>query len=917
MNVFELLAKITLDTTEYDKGLDLIKNGAATIGSIGAKALGAATAAVGAFGVASVRAGMGFDSAMAQVAATMGKTTEQMMNETASVDLSWGTFTGNLRDYAQEMGANTVFSATQAAEALNYMALAGYSTQKSMETLPSVMNLASAGAMDLASASDMVTDTETALGLEAERTTKLIDEMAKTASSTNTSVSQLGSAILTIGGTAKQLNGGMVELADGTQLAYDGTTELSVALGILADNGTKGSAAGTTLRNVLSSISGGKFEKSFGALGVQAYDSEGKLRSLKDILADMNTVMEGMTDQEKTNLINSTFNARDLKNVNALLATTDEKWAKLVSGLDEAGEAGVMYAGQLYTMEEAQKKFGDAIYDTEQGYKVLGAAEMMAFQQMDNLNGDLTLFQSALEGAQIALSDKITPSLRDFVKIGSEGLGEFTEKFKSGDFNEAFGALGETIGELASHAVSYIPDMIEAGATLLGGIGQGIAEAAGTLFEEVDLGAVVTDMILPMMVGISEAIRDQATSLNEVASELLIGLGTGITENSSLLFEPIATILTNLGSIVMENAPILFEMVTTIITTIGSYIGQNLPNILSNILPFITTLSETIRSGASTLVDVGIEFILNLAQGIMNSLPTLLAQLPQIVINIAGVINDNAPKLLVAGVKLIAMIIKGIVDSIPALVENFPKIFEAILAVWSAMNWMSLGKNAINFIRNGIKTLATQVPNTVRSIGESAVNFFKNINWTDAGIRAMEFIKQAISSLASDIPNKLLEIGTSAVDAFKGIDWFDLGANIIRGVVSGISSNVGSIVDAAKSAARKAFDAAKSLLGIHSPSRLFRDEVGAMIPRGMALGIEDTSDKVDAAIEKLNRDMFKGLDRTVEYSPTIETVTNGTFKPEASKTVTNTFNIQVDGAESPESYVSRLMRELELQMRTA
>ena len=353
MNVFELMAKISLDATDYNKGLDAIKNGAAKIGSLGAKALGAATAAVAAFGISSIRTGMNFDSAMSQVAATMGKTTDQMLNETGKVELSWGTFTGNLRDYAQEMGANTVFSATQAAEALNYMALAGYDTQKSMETLPAVMNLASAGAMDLASASDMVTDTETALGLESERTAKLINEMAKAASMSNTSVSQLGSAILTIGGTAKQLNGGMVELADGTEVAYDGTTELAAALGILADNGTKGSEAGTTLRNVLSSISGKKFEKSFGALGVSAYDSEGKLRSLKDILADMNEAMEGMTDQEKTNLINSTFNARDLKNVNALLATTDERWGKLVSGLDEAGEAGVMYAGKLYSMEEA------------------------------------------------------------------------------------------------------------------------------------------------------------------------------------------------------------------------------------------------------------------------------------------------------------------------------------------------------------------------------------------------------------------------------------------------------------------------------------------------------------------------------------------------------------------------------------
>lgn len=493
---------------------------------------------------------------------------------------------------------------------------------------------------------------------------------------------------------------------------------------------------------------------------------------------------------------------------------------------------------------------------------------------------------------------------------------------------------GTTSKEASKTIEGSLNAMKSAWDNLIAGIANPDADIGELLMTLVDTADTALDNILPAaeraVEGIGEAVMQLAPvvveKIPEIAGEIMTAGQEALTNILDGIFSmmseiqipfPIEDILNGLVEMIQQNVPIVVGMVSGIISTVGSAISQQLPNLLAYVLPLIESLSETIRTNAGTMVDVGIEFVLNIAQGIMNSLPTLLAQLPQIVINIAGVINDNAPKLLVAGVKLIAMIIKGIVDSIPALVENFPKIFEAILAVWSAMNWMSLGKNAINFIRNGIKTLATQVPNTVRSIGESAVNFFKNINWTDAGIRAMEFIKQAISSLASDIPNKLLEIGTSAVEAFKGIDWFDLGANIIRGVVSGISSNVGSIVDAAKSAARKAFDAAKSLLGIHSPSKLFRDEIGAMIPRGMALGIEDTSDKVDAAIEKLNRDMFKGLERTVEYSPTIETVTNGTYKPEASKTVTNTFNIQVDGTESPEAYANRLVRELELQMRTA
>ena len=919
MNVFDLLAKISLDTTEYEHGLDFIKNGASAIAGLGAKAIAAATTAVTGFATASVKTGMNFDSAMSQVAATMGKTTDQMMSETASVELSWGTFTGNLRDYAQEMGANTVFSATQAAEALNYMALAGYSTEKSMKTLPSVMNLASAGAMDLASASDMVTDTETALGLESERTTKLIDEMAKTASTTNTSVSQLGSAILTIGGTAKQLNGGMWDLADGTQLAYDGTTELSVALGILADNGTKGSEAGTTLRNVLSSISGGKFAKTFGELGVKAYDSEGKMRSLKDILADMNKVMDGMTDQEKTNLINSTFNARDLKNVNALLATTDDRWKELVQGLDESGEAGVMFAGKLYTMEEAQQKFGDAIYDTEQGFKVLGAAEMMAFQQMDNLSGDITLFQSALEGAQIAISDKVTPSLREFVQVGSEGLGEFTTLLKSGDIDGAIKSIGNTLGQLVSEALSKVPDLVSAGATLLQGLAEGMVEAAGTAFGDIDFGEVIETIVLPMLVGISGKIRESSGEFVDAALSIIDGIGMGMVENSGALLTPILTILTNVIGTITDNAQVLFDAGLALLTKVGEGLVTAIPSFLAYVLPIITQFTETLRENAGNLVDVGLDFILNLAQGIMNSLPTLIEQIPQIVINIAGVINDNAPKVLKAGFDLLVTVGKGIIEAIPTLIENIPLIFEAIVAVWSAINWMSLGRNVINWIKNGFNALRNNIPNTLKSIGQSAVDFFKGIDWANLGSTAIDLIAGALNAAFTTIPGVLLDIASDAWDAFVNVDWYDVGSRVIEGIANGISAGIGWIKDKAAEAARAALDKAKDILGIKSPSRVFRDEVGLMIGRGMALGIDDSESYVDKAISALNTELNDGIGAinmpAIEMAPTA--YIKGKNAMSDGKVVYITNNITVDGAESPESYAHRLVQELELEMRTA
>lgn len=822
MNVFELMAKISLDTTEYNFGLDSIKNGAATIGKLGAKAIGAATAAIGAFGLASIKTGMNFDSAMSQVAATMGKTVDQMMGETGTVNLAWGEFTGNLREYAQEMGANTVFSATQAAEALNYMALAGYDTQKSMETLPSVLNLAAAGSMDLAAASDMVTDAETALGLANKqtaeglpRTSALIDEMARTASKTNTSVSQLGSAILTIGGTAKLLNGGMVEMADGTERAYDGTTELSTALGLLADNGIKGSAAGTSLRNILSSLSSGKFKGAFGELGISAYDSAGKMRSLKDILADMNKVMNGMTDQQKTSLINSVFNQRDLKSVNALLATTGERWDEVTL----------------------------ALLDSK------GAAQEMAETQLDNLAGDIQLFKSAVEGAQIAVSDKLAPSLRDFVKIGTGGISEFTEKLNSGDIEGAITSIGESIGNVLTVAFSKIPDMVKMGGLLLAGVSKGIAAAAS----KIDL----KDDIVPLIVSFAAGVRKNAHLLVTGAVDMITSLAEGIEENSSYLEITGHQILTSFWGTITDNVPILLDAGLDIITALGEGIALYLPVFVENAMTLITEFTGGLREFTGDVIEVGGELLLNLVQGVLGSIPALLEQVPTIIHNLVGTFTDNFPKLIELGLKLIFAVITGIINAIPTLVAVIPQIFWELANTWNNLDWVQLGKDCINFVKNGVEQLAEEIPKKLKEIGQKAIDWFKGTSWYDAGVFVIGKIKDAFQFLFHDIPNKLKEIAQAAWDAFKEIDWYDLGSNVIDGIVDGLKSGVDWITDAARSVAQSAKDAAENLLGINSPSRVFRDEVGKMISKGLAIGIDEGAVEAIESAEKLSERVMK------------------------------------------------------------
>lgn len=381
MNVFELVASLTLDTKEYERGLNSAKGMATSTSQDITKsvanvkkgalvATGAIAAGITAFGVSSVKAGAEFDTSMSQVAATMGKTNAELQQEVGEVDLAWGHFSGNLREYAQEMGKHTAFSATEAADALNYMALAGYDTQKSMQMLPNVLNLAAAGSMDLATASDMVTDASSALGLTTEETTALVDQMAMASTKSNTSVSQLGEAYLTVGGTAKQLKGG--------------TTELSTALGILADNGIKGSEGGTILRNAITSLTAptSRAQKELDALGVSVFDSEGNMRSMNDIMMDLDSSMSNMTGKERAEAMSKIFNKRDLKGIEALLAGAGDRWNELSGYIDDAQ----------------------------------GSAQKMADTQLDNLQGDITLLKSAWEGLQISISDKVTPALRGLVQ---------------------------------------------------------------------------------------------------------------------------------------------------------------------------------------------------------------------------------------------------------------------------------------------------------------------------------------------------------------------------------------------------------------------------------------------------------------------------------------------------------------------
>ena len=364
---------------------------AVALGNIKFQIVQAISSAVSELPQQMVSIGAGFESSMSQVAATMGIT------DTAEEF-------GILTEAAKELGESTKYSAQQAGESLNYLALAGMNAEEAVSALPTVLNVAAAGGMELAAASDLITDAMSALGLELSDMNTFADQLAVTAQKSNTSVEQLGEAILTVGGTAKTLSGGVVEM--------------NTALGILADNGIKGAEGGTALRNVILSLSAptDKAAEALERLGINAFDEVGKMRPLQDTIADFNDALSDMSDQDRTAVLNEIFNKVDLKAVNALLGTSAERFHEL-SGY---------------------------ISDCE------GAAAQMAETMDDNLNGDLTIMQSALEGLGIAAYKKFQEPMRTAVQSVTEDIGALTSSLTDGELSESFDKLSAGMSELVS-----------------------------------------------------------------------------------------------------------------------------------------------------------------------------------------------------------------------------------------------------------------------------------------------------------------------------------------------------------------------------------------------------------------------------------------------------------------------------------
>lgn len=525
----------------------------------------------------------------------------------------------------------------------------------------------------------------------------------------------------------------------------------------------------------------------------------------------------------------------------------DESTTYLSSMFSELGDAG-SNVGKIL-QEQTGKSFGQLM---ESGYSLSDVLQIL----YDDCGQDAEAMMN-LWGSQEA--GKASNA------IVSQGLEQFDNWLKqvedsSGATATAYEQMQATVSAQTEILKNKIKNLgIELynsfSPTLLDGI-ESVNDAMDSLSEAFKTG------------GIEEAVAQLGTLTAQAVSKLI--------ESAPQMLEVAGSLITSFGSGLSQAGPQIMKSGLELLNSLTEGIRANLPQMIPVAMEALVDFSGSLRENVGQIVDAGLELITTLSQSLIDNIPVFIETIPTIVTNIAGIINDNAPKLLATGLEIIGALAQGLIQAVPTLIANIPQIIQAIVAVFSAFNWMQLGQlivsgvkagatalggalkslaqNAINafksinwanagtaacnFIHNAITGAAGLIGNALRAVGTKGLSAFRSINWASVGRTAINFIKSAISGAAGLVVSALRSVGTRGMQAFTSINWASVGKNIISGIVHGISGAASALFNTLRNLASNALNAAKNALGIKSPSKKFRDEVGRWIPKGIAVGID-------------------------------------------------------------------------------
>ena len=648
MNVMELFVTLAIKDTAYKQGLKDAEGNASsstskiggafkTVGKVAKTAMAAGSAAAAAFTKTSIDSGMNFDTAMSQVAATMGTTVGKI---------------GDVKAKAEEMGRTTKYTATEAAEGMNILAQAGLSADEQISGIGTVLNLASAGAMSLEESASYTAGAVKGFGDSMSNASYYADLMAKGATLANTDVRGLGEAFSGSAATAKNYG----QAAD----------SVTLSLLRLAEQNVTGSEASTALNRAMADLytPTDDASKALDQLKVSAYKTNGEAKDFNDLVDELNGSLQGMTAEQKNNALATIFTTQGLQAFNKMTASSDATVQKFWKGIQDSS----------------------------------GSAAQQAATQLDNLKGDITLLSSATEGLELGFYNTFSGTIRGAIKGITSEVSGLAEAMESGGISGA-------LSKLAQDAINF---------------------------------------------------SGQLPGLTKIGGDLINGLISSVTQNSGSITTAVSQLLNNLASTISTGLNVFTSVGVNLLTTIASGLTQGIPTFLGQALPMLTQFTESLRGNAGTLINAGLTLIQNLAQGLINSIPVLIAYVPTIITNLAGIINDNAPKILATGITIITNLAMGLVRAIPLLIANLPKIITAIVSVFTAFNWFSLGKNIVTGIIKGVKNL----PSLLKGAAKNAVNGFK-------GAFKGNGILSAVKGAFTKIPSAVKSIFTKAVSLVK------------------------------------------------------------------------------------------------------------------------------------------------------
>ena len=746
--------KVSESEGHFSKFASTLGHGVASGAEIGAKSLAVYTGAAATLGATvattSLTSFADFESQMSTVKSLMSGSCET----TAELEQA----TAKLSDKAQELGATTAFTSTEVGKAMEYMAMAGWSTDEVLSSVSGVMNLAAASGEDLATVSDIVTDSMTAFGLAADgefsdgvsNATHYADVLAAASTNANTNVGLMGETFKYVAPIA------------GT-LGYS-AEDTAVAVGLMANAGIKGSQAGTSLKTALANLASptDKQAAAMEQLGISLTDTNGETKSLMDVMGNLRSAIGG-TDVALTD---ADGNLRSYEDIIADVSKTTDGLSK-VQQIEAAStifgkEAMAGMLSIINASDEDFAKLSDAIYNCN------GAAEQMAQIKLDNLKGDFVLLSSAADGVSNSLGDKLSPAAREAV----QGLTEVLNTLNESGFQAALESVSGQIDQLAGTIQKKLPQLLP---MLLGGFNSlfvTLVQSIGTLLPP------LMETVLPTLV----------TAFLALLSQLLSYLQSALPT----ILESVLSVLEQVGSEIQQQAPVLLQAVMALLQQVVSFVTTNLPEFISAAITLITgfaegllqALPEVLRSAQQLvgglirgflkalpqIMQSAVQLVQSLSDGLLQQLPSLLQTAVQLVLNLANGLMRNAPKLIHTALVLINQLIQGLLQCLPQIIQAAIQLIQGLVN-GLLQNLPTLIQASVQLIMGLINGLLSALPQLITC----AANLI-------AGL--VSGLIQAIPQLIAAIP----QLVGALIDGILATDWIGLGASILQAILNGILS---------------------------------------------------------------------------------------------------------------------------------